>query len=151
MSWLTEKKRQFDAAEAERLAKEKADRDEFAARHESAYKELKQFVKNTLADLEGKETKYGKELRIEFDNERHSATMYAGENEKFLYLHFWYRENEKYDGDGCSWGDGTYYLKQEVAYHRAHKDRHGYERTEGDWKDLYEDDLAHYLLTFVKV
>lgn len=151
MSWLTEKKKQFDAEETKRLAKEQKDREECAARHESAYAELKRFVKNTLADLEGKKTKDGKELRIEFDNERHCVTMYAGENEKFLYLHFWYKENERYDSDGCSWGDGTHYLKQEVAYYRAHKDRHGYEQSPDKWKDLYEDDLAHYLLTFLKV
>ena len=149
MSWLSEKKKQFDAEEAKKLAAEQKEREELNARHDSAYAELKRFVKNNLADLEGKETKDGKELRIEFDNDGHSATMYAGD-EKVLYLHFWYNENEKYDGDGCSWGDGTYYLKKEVTYYRPHKDRNGYER-KGDWKDLYEDDLAHYLLTFVKV
>jgi hypothetical protein len=151
MSWLNEKKKQFDAAEAERLAKEQKDREERDSRCQSAYNELKMFVKNTLADLEGKETKDGKQLRIKFDNERHSVTMYAGENEKFLYLHFWYKENEKYDGDGCSWGDGTYYLKEEVHYIRPHKDKCGYEKPEGKWGALYEDDLAHYLLTFVKI
>ena len=150
MSWLSEQKKKFDAEEAEKAAHEKKERDASQARHEGAYSELKHYVKNTLADLEGKKTRDGKKLRLEFDNERNCVKMYAGD-EEFLYLSFWYKENEKYDSDGCLWGDGTYYLKQDVRYNRPHKARHGYDYEKDKWGSLYDEDLAHYLLTFIKI
>lgn len=69
------------------------------SRRQSAYKELVSFTEHVVKDLVGKKTRDGKKLRLELDKERHCATMYAGD-EKFLYLHFWYR------------GDRTYYLKK---------------------------------------
>jgi len=148
MSWLDAHKQKFAAEAAEKAAREQKERDECKARHDSAYAQLKQFIDLTIKDLVGKKTKDDKTLRLELDNERHCATMFAGD-EKFLYMHFWYKEHERYDNDGCSWGDGTYYLSREVHYILPHKDRHGYEQKEGKWGTLYDEDLAHYLLAFI--
>lgn len=150
MSWLSEHQKKFDAEAAKKAEKQKEEVEASNSRRKSAYSQLKSFVETTLRDLVGKKTKDGKKLRLELDNERYCAKMYAGD-EEFLYLSFWYKENEKYDSDGCSWGDGTYYLSKQVTYHRPHKSRNGYDEQAGKWGSLYDEDLAHYLLTFIKL
>jgi hypothetical protein len=148
MTWLSEHKKRFDAEEADKAEKERKAIEEEVSRQCSAYRELVRFVETALHDLVGKKTKDGKTLRLEL-KDRSCATVYAGD-EKFLYLHFWYKEGEKYDRDGCSWGDGTYSLCRQVTYCRPHKSRHGYDEAADKWGSLYDEDLAYYLLTFLE-
>lgn len=148
MTWLSEHKKKFDQEEVERLAKERKEEEDQQIRRDSASRELVRFVETVLHDLVGKKTKDGKLIRLELDKDRNNAIVYAG-NEKFLDLYFWYTQNEKYDNDGCSWGDGIYYLNRQVIYYRPHNIRGGYNADAGKYGSLYDVDLAHYLLIFI--
>lgn len=149
MTWLSEYQQKFAQEDAQKVEKKEQEADEGRGRHNCAASELTRFVESALKDLVGRKTRDGEILRLELDKDRASATMYGGD-EKFLYISFWYKENEKYDGDGCSYGDGTYFLKKDVHYCRPHKSRRGYDEPKDKWGSLYEEDLAYYLLKFLE-
>ena len=63
----------------------------------------------------GRKTKDGMVLRLEFDDSKNCAIVYAG-YEKFLSLHFWYKKNIKYDP--CTYTT-TYNLNEQVLYYNT--------------------------------
>lgn len=147
MTWLSSMQKKFTQEEAAKVEREQREAEAAKERLSSASNELVRFIETHLQDLVGKKTKNGEVLRMELDKNRSCATMYIGDK-PLVTLSFYYWENESYDSDGCSWGDGTYYLKKLASYHQPYKDKGGH-NVEKTYKDLYEEDLAHYLLQFI--
>lgn len=147
MSWLNSYKKKFDDEKAEKERKMKESQDAWNHRHQQASNDLNDFVKYHLQDLVGKKTKDGKILRLEI--KENYARLYA-DNEEFVCLHYYYREEEDTDGDGMSWGNGKYYLVKDMQLCRPHKSRGGYD-WDGKRSRLFnEEELAHYLLIFLE-
>lgn len=114
MSWLAEQKAKADSEKAERDKREAAERAACESRHQSSIARTKREYQSKFADLEGKicwqevgdqKKKLGK---FHAKIKESTITFYAGDT-KLGSVHYWLREEEKYDGDGCSWGTGSYY------------------------------------------
>lgn len=151
MSWLQQQKIALDKEIAKVEAETKQRQKEWEARFEEASNALKAFVNTHLNDLKGKKTKDGREITLNLEGG--TFHMYA-DKELMLYLHFSMMEENSYDGDGYSWGTGHYYIKKKVRYCLKYKDTTGYHESgglESPLRDLYESDLAHYLLTFIDI
>ena len=166
MSWLKEQQARVDKQEADKKAKEAEQRRFYDSMHASAWKRAERFIESHLKDLEGKmcytngvidhnkedkdhkKTKMGK-FRYEADEKRGYITLYAGDT-ILAYLNFSWRENERYDNDGCSWGDGTYYDSDTMHLCLPWKRSSG-ELNDAKWHGgLWDDYLGDYLLNFMK-
>lgn len=151
MSWLQTHKAKFDEAAAKKVAADKKEKDYAEATWASAKRELQAYAQQTLGDLAGRKTKDGERLSIEWDKTYNQVQLIAGEK-PLLQLRFSVYEHEDGDSDGCKWGNGEYYTKKQVQYYRKHEDRSGYNKGgDGLLNELYDEDLAYYLLLFVDV
>lgn len=166
MSWLAEQKKQIDAEKAEREKKEAENRAACEGRHKDSQARTQREHKNKFAGLEGKmcwqevdgqKKKLGK-FHSFFDDT--TIAFFAGDT-KLGEINYWLREEEEYDGDGCSWGSGRYYETSSMWLYLSYtkKDGRKVEAQAGKYGGpavsyngcAYDDYLGEYLLNFVKL
>lgn len=150
MTWLTEQKKKKAAEEKERKEKAKKEDAAYNRRMDSAKAALKDFVSEVFDGV--KKDKKGNPIKIEFKKDSTYAYVSSGD-EPLINFHFWYKEEEEWDRDGCSWGNGKYYLKEEMQFCRKYKPRYGYAESGEPWTRYgiaNDEELSHYLLQFLK-
>jgi hypothetical protein len=150
MGWLDSYKNKFDAEEAEKEKESKVKSAMWKRYREDADKALATLVKNSLQELVGKKTKDGKVLRIEADNGYCAGVIVYAGDEKLLSISYYYQEGQDYDGDGMSWGNGSYSLIKNMYLYRPSKSRYGSSYDKGRSAGLDEEELAYYLLTILE-
>lgn len=146
MTWLAEQKLKLSQETQER-AKAKAEEDEInRQRHLDSINRLDIILNKYLSGIPD----------IEIMREGYSA--HANVNYKgkpLISFSVWQDEGVNYDSDGCSYGNGQWYFKERMYFHRNHNDIvhkgivRGPDGNSG--RPINEAELAAYLLEYVKV
>lgn len=152
MSWLKNQKAALDKEAAEKRNQVNEAKRFTESMWENCNRRAERFAEKCFKELEGKKTTFGK---FRYVVEGHFIRFYGGDTE-IGSIAFTWGENERYDNDGCAWGDGTYYDSGNLYRLLPWKDAAGKEHRNDytsfkEGVEHCEKQLAEYLLNFVKV
>ncbi len=148
MGWLDSYKQKLDDEASKKEAEEKETQKMWERYRKDAQQHLDTFIEYYLKDLVGRKTKDGKTLRIGPGESYYPNIAVYADDEKLASICFYYREGENTDGDGMSWGNGSYSLIKNVITHREYKGRY-YNNGKDSSSNLDTEELAHYFVTLL--
>ena len=148
MGWLKDHEKRL----AEETAKRKAHEAELAARtnarHRESISRMTHFYDTKLRDVEGKRTKNGGVMHVKIDGS--TADIFI-DDECIATVRFYYEEDVEYYNDGGCGPLGTYTATSSMWLRRDWEDHNGTQHSRTQFnRQLYEPELAEYLLSFLK-